>query len=115
MLAAVSEISCNTIVMHMKTYPIRVPRKHYRGSKPAQTKKVNQHNHLAKQLEDYINADIAECDDELQQFMYPILAADLGLNTKDVRNVLFAVDAGHNGITVIKPGAPNKSGLFDNS
>lgn len=86
----------------MVAYPICVPPKHYRGTKEALRRKSAIYNELARTLEKHINDSVAECDDEIQVFHYGSIAAELGLHVDDVRDVLYGVDAGHNGITVVK-------------
>ena len=86
----------------MVAYPIRVPRKQYLGAKPSLRRKTAEHNELAKILEKHINDCVAERDDEIQVYIYGFIAADLGLRVDDVRAVLYGVDAGHNGLTIVK-------------
>ncbi len=54
--------------------------------------------------EDYLNAKMAdEQSESAHVYIYGFMARDLGLTTDEVRDVMFAVDCGHNGITIRKP------------
>lgn len=86
----------------MQAFPIHVPRKHYGGSKPALRQRAADYNRDAAMLERYINDRIQVRPDPIQQYIYGFIAADVGLSTERVRAILFAVDCGHNGITVAK-------------
>ncbi len=86
----------------MVRYPVRVPRKDYRGSKANIRLKVAERNRLAQRLEEHVNARIAESDEEVQIYLYYEIARDLNLPIDTVRKILFAVDGGDNGFTVVK-------------
>ena len=86
----------------MTVYPVNVPRKHYRGTKSRLRQKARRYNEIAQICEDYLNRRIAERPEEVQQYTYAFMASDLNLTTAQVREVMFGVDAGHNGITVRK-------------
>jgi len=87
----------------MVTYPIHVPRKRYRGTNERLTEKTISYNELASLLEAHINKKIKDGEGEVHQFLYWSLASELNLDEKEVRDILFGVDCGHNGLTVSKP------------
>jgi hypothetical protein len=91
----------------MVEYPIRVPRDGYRGSQPRRKAKQREANQIAEKLEKYLNDKIAADPSDRQTYIYGFIAGDLGLPTEVVRDILFGVDGGHNGLTVIK----NKSAV----
>jgi len=86
----------------MANYPVSVPRDHYFGKDERRRRKARRHNDIAKQCEEYLNKKIQENPAELQQYLYGFMAIDLNLTTAEVYDVMFAVDCGHNGITVQK-------------
>lgn len=86
----------------MPVYPIHVPRDPYYGSNPAHLRKQERFNGIAKVLESYLNNQEEENDKEPLMFDYWEIANATGHSEEDVRNVLFGVDAGHNGITIYK-------------
>ncbi|MEM1150001.1 MAG: hypothetical protein AAGI03_05525 [Pseudomonadota bacterium] len=54
-------------------------------------------------MEDYINADLANKeDDTINQYMSSLVAIDLGEDSKLIHEIIFSVDCGHNGITIVK-------------
>lgn len=85
----------------MALYPIQVPRDPYRGRNPARLRKAERFDKLAERLERYINERVAQSKDESQIFSYGMIAIDLGIPEKDIENVLYGVDCGGNGLTVI--------------
>lgn len=89
----------------MVVYPLHVPRKGYRGSKLGILQEVTHRNKFAMELEDYLNARIRERDESVQTCLYYAIARDLNPPIDDVRDTLFAVDGGHNGLTVTNAGA----------
>ena len=86
----------------MVTYPIRVPRDGYRGNNTKKRQKSAEKNRIAKELEDYLNRAIEKDDANMQKYIYGFIAADTGYSEETVRNILFGVYCGHNGLTVIK-------------
>ena len=54
----------------MKQYPIYVPRKQYRGSKPNIRKKIQEYNAIAGELEKVVNKIIEESDQNIVRIMY---------------------------------------------
>ncbi len=86
----------------MPVYPIHVPRSGYRGSDPRLLRKAQRHNDIAKTCEDYLNRKVSEQHEDAHVYIYGFMAIDLGLTTEEVRDVMFAVDCGHTGITIRK-------------
>jgi hypothetical protein len=86
----------------MKVYPIHVPRKQYRGSKQSTRQRAAEYNRDAMRLENYLNDHIRANPAAVQQYLYGFIASDLGLASDRVREILFGVDCGHNGLTVAK-------------
>ena len=87
----------------MPVYPINVLRHPYGGNDPRLRRKAQRYNEIAQLCEDYLNLKISENADEIQQYTYGFIAHDLNLTTEEVHEVMFAVAAGHNGITVHRP------------
>jgi hypothetical protein len=86
----------------MPVYPIHVPRSRYRGNNPRLLRKAQRHNDIAMACEDYLNRKVAEQREDVHVYIYGFMASDLGLTTEEVRDVMFAVDCGHNGIAIRK-------------
>ena len=86
----------------MPVYPIHVPRSRYRGNNPRLLRKAQRHNEIARTCEDYLNRKVAEQRENVHVYIYGFMASDLGLTAEEVRDVMFAVDCGHNGITIRK-------------
>ena len=87
----------------MVTYPVYVPRKMYRGFKPAIRLKTSEHNRIAGELERYVNERILEQKEETKVYLYYEIASATGYPLELVREILFGVDGGHNGFTARKP------------
>lgn len=87
----------------MVEVPIYVPRKNYRGSDPLRRKKVQQHNDVARRLEELINRLVAEQEEPICSYSHFDMARRLGEDPKLVARIGFGIDAGHNGFTAIKP------------
>lgn len=86
----------------MRVYPISVPRKHYRGNKASLRQQAADYNRDAVRVETYLNERIRSSPEPIQQYLYAFIAGDVGLAVDRVRDILFAVDGGHNGLTVAK-------------
>jgi hypothetical protein len=86
----------------MKAYPLYVPRSSYRGSDPAKRRRAAEYSADAARLEEYLNARIKSNPNEVQQYFYGVIAPDVGMSEDRVREVLYRVDCGHNGLTVSK-------------
>lgn len=85
-----------------KLFPIHVPRSSYRGSKQSLREKASDYNRDAERLERYLNDRIEADPSPIQQYIYGFIAPDVGLSLERVREILFGVDCGHNGLTVAK-------------
>jgi hypothetical protein len=86
----------------MPSYPIKVPRGSYRGRDPARLRRAERFDKLAERLERYINERAAACTEEIQIFAYRKIALELGIPEAEVEKVLYGVDCGGNGLTVVK-------------
>lgn len=93
----------------MIAYPIHVPRKGYRGAKPKIRRKVAERNRLAQELEDYLNSQIAVSDESIQQYLYYEIARETRIPIEKVRDILFGVDGGYNGLTVTRHSAGTRA------
>jgi hypothetical protein len=91
----------------MPAYPIRVPRDSYSGKQARRVRKRQEFNEAAERLERYINDTFEKSGDDSMVFIYGFVAHDLGMTTAQVRDVLFGVDAGHNGLRVFKRKDPS--------
>jgi hypothetical protein len=87
----------------MVRYPVFVPRRHYRGSKDRLRRKITDYNRVAAELEAYLNRQIEASDEDTQVLFYEDIARATGVPLDMVRDILFGVDCGHNGLTVHKP------------
>ena len=86
----------------MKIYPIRVPRHPYGGNDPAKRRKKDEYNRDAAKLEAYLNEQISSDPQPIQQYDYGSIASEVDMPMERVADILFGVDAGHNGLTVAK-------------
>lgn len=87
----------------MKSYPVSVPRDYYRGSNPARLRKMHNYNRVAARVESYINADLErQPDDTINQYMSGLVALELDESPDLVRDIIFGIDCGHNGVTIVK-------------
>ncbi len=86
----------------VKVFPIRVPRKQYKGSKDSLRRKTVEHNQCAVRIERYLNDRIVADPNPIQTYTYEFIALDLDLTAEQVREILFGVDCGHNGLMVAK-------------
>jgi hypothetical protein len=87
----------------MVTYPIFVERKTYRGRDARKCANVAQYNRDAAMLEEHINEQIR--GGKFGVFYYAKIASEVRLPERRVRDILFSVDCGHNGFTVVKGAA----------
>lgn len=88
----------------MVTYPIHVKRSGYRGADRRKREKVSEHNHIASELETYINRLLKEQQAPVQSYLYYEIAAATGYPEDVVRELCFSIDCGHNGFTAIRSG-----------
>jgi hypothetical protein len=83
-------------------FPVHVKRDHYTGANQRRREKQRRYNKVASICERYLNDRIAADPANCQTYLYPYIADDLGLDVEEVSRVLFSVDCGHNGLTVLK-------------
>lgn len=85
----------------MATYPIHIPRDVSRAKRGERRRRLL--NALAADLEEHINKDLTTKPPGTYEFLYGLLALDLGVPEEDVRSVMTRVPAGgHNGIRIRK-------------
>jgi hypothetical protein len=83
----------------MVKYPVSVDRSSYRGNDPKKRAKAAQYNRDAAMLEQHINDQIKSGKTGI--FLYSTIAREVGLDRQYVEKILFSVDCGHNGFTVV--------------
>lgn len=81
-------------------YPIKVPRNH--SANKRYREKNRRFNELADLLEKHLNVKIEQNPDNIQQYFYGAIAVELGIPEREIENVLYGVDGGGNGLTVVK-------------
>lgn len=87
----------------MKSYPIRMVRRVYRGSDPRKRNKLSEFNRVAGRVEDYLNADLAQQPEHsINSYLSYSIARAIGEDSDLVHDVVFATDCGSNGITIVK-------------
>lgn len=86
----------------MVAYPVRVPRNSYGGWNESKRRKRDEENSIAEKLEKYINKKIEDSNERVQTFLYGEIACDTGYPRDIVEKILYGVDAGGNGFTVVK-------------
>lgn len=87
----------------MRTYPVRVPRSSYRGRNPRDLMKAANHSRVAGRVQDYINSDLASApDDTVRVFHSHQIALDLAEDSRIISDVVFSIDGGSNGVTIVK-------------
>lgn len=87
----------------MKSYPITMTRRSYRGSNARERQKMNEFNRVASKIEDYLNADLeARQENCIQVYMSYLIASEIGESSDLVHDIVFATDCGSNGITILK-------------
>lgn len=87
----------------MKSYPITMSRRSYRGSNARERQKVNEFNRVASKIENYLNADLAARQENcIQVYSSYLIASEIGESSDLVHDIVFATDCGSNGITILK-------------
>lgn len=87
----------------MKSFPITMSRRSYRGSKARERQKVNEFNRVATKIESYINADLETREENcIQVYTSYLIASKIGESSELVHDIVFATDCGSNGITILK-------------
>lgn len=87
----------------MASYPLRINVKPYRGHNKRRLINFQSKLYSARQIEEYLNKQMESCAAGPQCFDYGDIANAVGLTKKCVREILFAVGGGSNGITIGKP------------
>ena len=82
----------------MATYPISLNAKPYRGKNPKLMNEFRRELESAARIEDHINTVMEKLESHV--FTYSQISIETGVNRDIVRKLLFALDGGHNGITV---------------
>ncbi len=83
----------------MISYPVHIYVKPYSGN---DHKRINQFRldcDAARRIREYLNEKMTNQDSMV--FTYSEIAAELGMSEETVRKILFPVDGGHRGITVV--------------
>ena len=87
----------------MKKYPISTMLHSYRGKDPRKQAKTRNYNRIAARVEKYINDDMArQPADCLVQYLSYFVARDLGEDPAIVKSIVSGIDAGSNGVTIVK-------------
>lgn len=87
----------------MRGYPVHVPIDPYRGRDPRRMRKRDEYNRVAKRIEDYLNADLAKLPDHtIKVYLSYWIALDIREDPKLVKDIVFGIDAGSNGVTICK-------------
>ena len=86
----------------MTGFPVHVNRDHYTGTNSGRREKQRRYTEVAAICERYLNHRIVADPANRQTYLYPYIADDLDLDVEEARRVLFSVDCGHNGLTVLK-------------
>ena len=85
----------------MAKYPIKVFPKLYRGNDPKKKKKYQEMLRIAREIEDYINGKMRNCEQEI--FTYDEIAENLYIDVKTIAALLIPSGGGNTGITVFNP------------
>ena len=83
----------------MVGYPVRINVKPYRGKDQRKQLHYRQKLDLARRIEEYINAQMATKYQDM--FTYFDIGRKVGASKEAVYGVLFPVDCGSNGLTVV--------------
>ena len=86
----------------MKTYPISVSWDPYRGRDERKLRKRAEYNRVANRVETYLNAKLAAEPEGIYQYLSHSIARDLREDYDLVQRVVFSIDCGHNGVTIVK-------------
>ena len=93
----------------MKSYPIDIGFHPYGGRDPPKVAKQQEYNRLARRIETWLNDQLAVRPDGVYGFLNHEIARALGEDRDAVADVVFSIDCGHNGVTLIKrPGDPSE-------
>jgi|GEM_PF-1978489 len=98
----------------MVQYPIHVPKKSYKGSKPNLQMKNIENNRIAAELEKVVNKIIEDSNENIVEVMYYKIAVKTGYSIDKIREFLRSVDGGYNGLTAYKqPPQKAKNGMLN--
>jgi hypothetical protein len=87
----------------MREYPVSVRRDSYRGANAAKQRKAAEYNRVASRVADYINSDLRDKPtDKIYTYLSAQIAQELGENSELVHEIVFSIDCGHNGVTIVK-------------
>jgi tetrahydromethanopterin S-methyltransferase subunit G len=86
----------------MKTYPISVSWDTYGGRDERKLRNRAEYNRVAKRVETYLNAKLAAEPEGIHQYLSHSIARDLGEDYNLVQRIVFSIDCGHNGVTIVK-------------
>ena len=98
----------SSLVFHWKglpkmvRYPVTAPMKIYQGANEKRLRQAREHNEIADDLVRYVNATFEADGADQQEFLYSDIARKTGYTLETVRDILFAVDCGHNGLSVFR-------------
>jgi hypothetical protein len=85
-------------------YPIQVPVKPYRGADPKRRRKQSDLHRMANELTEFVNATVRASERDRVEVLYFDIAraAGYGYTEDQVRDLMYAIEAGSNAITVYK-------------
>jgi uncharacterized protein YfaP (DUF2135 family) len=87
----------------MLSYPVSVPGVRYRGADPKKRAKNTNINRIASKIEAFLNADLAKRpSDSITVYISYTVAREIGEDGEIVRNLIFGMDCGSNGVTILK-------------
>lgn len=87
----------------MLSYPVNAPIDGYRGQNSRRLAKAARYNRVAVLIADAINADLAtQPENACRQYYSASLAHELREDSDLVHEIIFEMDCGHNGVTVVK-------------
>ncbi len=97
----------------MVQYPIQVALKSYKGSQPNLIRKNTEDNRIAAELEKVVNEMIKSSNENIVEVLYDKISFKTGHSTDKIRELLYAVDSGNNGLTAYKqPPQRTKNGAL---
>lgn len=82
----------------MPFLPFTAQFKHYAGAKPELRRKNNEAFAVATRIAEHVNRLVANNPNELQQYYFASIAAEMDVTTNQVRSAIS--DGGYNGITL---------------
>jgi hypothetical protein len=84
------------------SYPITAKRSAYRGADPQKREKSRRTDAAAAEIEQHVNDRLSKVEPGTYSLLYYEIASATGYSEEQVRDALFSVDGGHNGLTVTK-------------